>query len=66
MPGPGAVRRALRAIRWYVAGVMGETAYRDYVAHLASAHPGQAPPSEREFWAERHRAQELAPGGRCC
>lgn len=62
----GALRRAARGIRWYVETLMGDRAYATYVAHLAVAHPGVEPPTERAFWRERMADQDRNPGSRCC
>lgn len=55
-----------RTLRWFMTSLMGDRAYEEYVRHLAVEHPGLTPVSERAFWAERYREQELNPGSRCC
>jgi len=60
------VRRAVRGVGWYVMALMGDTAYGNYVAHHRSTHGDEAPLTEREFWKERYREQDLTPGSRCC
>lgn len=60
------VRAVLRAVRWYVHALMGDDAYQRYLAHLAVAHPGVVPPSERQFWRDRYAEQETRPATRCC
>jgi len=45
---------------------MGDNAYARYVGHLALHHPGQAPPTEREYWRARYAEADLHPGARCC
>ena len=57
---------AARGIRWWVASVMGDNAYARYVQHLAQHHPGEAPPTEREYWRERYAEMDAKPGARCC
>ncbi|MGW8568082.1 YbdD/YjiX family protein [Isoptericola sp. NPDC055881] len=53
-------------LRWYVRQVMGDDAYRTYVAHERSAHPDREPLSERAFWREHYAEQDRNPGSRCC
>ncbi|HLZ36228.1 MAG TPA: YbdD/YjiX family protein [Mycobacteriales bacterium] len=56
----------VRAVRWYLREVTGETAYDRYVAHARGAH-GDAPVlSRREFERRRMDAREVRPGSRCC
>ncbi|MFE7509484.1 YbdD/YjiX family protein [Promicromonospora sp. NPDC057488] len=62
----GAVRRGWRALTWYVTGVLGESDYQRYVAHLRRVHPDAAVPTVREFWRDRYAAQDANPGARCC
>lgn len=57
---------AWRGVRWYVGGVMGDTDYARYVAHVRRHHPGAAVPSEREYWRARYAEQDANPGARCC
>jgi uncharacterized short protein YbdD (DUF466 family) len=57
---------AARGVRWWVTSVMGDNAYARYVQHLALHHPGETPPSEREYWRERYAAMDAHPGARCC
>ncbi|MFD6448490.1 YbdD/YjiX family protein [Promicromonospora sp. NPDC060204] len=66
-PGPfDVVRRGWRALAWYVTGVLGESDYQRYVAHLRRAHPDAAVPTVGEFWRDRYAAQDANPGARCC
>ncbi|MFI9485074.1 YbdD/YjiX family protein [Promicromonospora sp. NPDC052451] len=60
------VRRGWRALAWYVTGVLGESDYQRYVAHLRRVHPDAAVPTVREYWRERYAAQDANPGARCC
>jgi uncharacterized short protein YbdD (DUF466 family) len=60
------VRRAWRALAWYVSGVMGESDYARYVAHLRRHHPGTLVPTVEEYWRERYAEQDANPGARCC
>jgi uncharacterized short protein YbdD (DUF466 family) len=46
---------------WYVREVFGETAYDNYLAHCARAHPGGVVLTRREF--EQIKTQ---PNIRCC
>jgi len=64
MPGP--VGRAWRAFAWYVRGVMGESDYDRYVAHLRAHHPDQTPPTVKDYWRQRHAFEDANPSGRCC
>ncbi|MBN8881983.1 uncharacterized short protein YbdD (DUF466 family) [Salana multivorans] len=57
------MRGAWRALRWWVRGVLGASAYDTYVARHRIDHPDHAPLSEREFW--RRRQDEATPKG-CC
>ena len=61
-----AVLATARAVRWYITALMGDDAYRVYVAHQRRHHPDQQPPSEREFWRGRMDDQDRNPGARCC
>jgi uncharacterized short protein YbdD (DUF466 family) len=60
------VRRGWRALAWYVTGVLGESDYARYVAHLRRAHPDRTVPTVREYWRDRYAAQDANPGARCC
>lgn len=55
-----------RQIGWYWSSLMGDNHYRRYVAHRARTHPGEAVPSEREYWRMRHAETESSPNPRCC
>lgn len=57
---------SLKTVRWYVHEVMGDNAYAKFVAHQQAHHPGCPIPSEREFWADKHKQAELNPRARCC
>jgi len=61
-----AASAAGRHLRWYVRQVMGDDAYRTYLTHERSAHPGREPMGEREFWREHYAEQDRNPGSRCC
>ncbi|WP_456285725.1 YbdD/YjiX family protein [Microbacterium sp. JZ70] len=50
----------------FVSGMTGQSRYAAYLAHERERHPDGEPLTEREFWREIHRAQDLDPGGRCC
>ncbi|GHH70212.1 YbdD/YjiX family protein [Promicromonospora soli] len=60
------VRRGWRALAWYVTGVLGESDYQRYVAHLRRVHPDAVVPTVREYWRERYAEQDANPGARCC
>ncbi|GAB2463663.1 YbdD/YjiX family protein [Xylanimonas ulmi] len=60
------VRRAWRALAWYVKGVLGESDYQRYVAHLRRHHPSAPVPSVSEYWRARYADQDANPGARCC
>ena len=60
------VLTAVRGVRWWVTSVMGDNAHARYVQHLAQHHPGETPPTEREFWRERYAEMDAKPGARCC
>lgn len=59
-------RRAAGAVRWYLGALMGDDAYRVYLAHHRRHHPDLPPPTEREFWRQRMDDQDRNPGARCC
>lgn len=61
-----AVVRVARGVRWWYAGVSGESRYAAYLAHQRATHPGDTPMTEREFWVQAHRAAESHPQGGCC
>ncbi|WP_336246433.1 YbdD/YjiX family protein [Microbacterium resistens] len=60
------LRRAWRAVSWYVNGVTGQSRYAAYLAHERAAHPDRVPMTEREFWRRHYAAQDADPGARCC
>lgn len=62
----GALSRGWRAVRWYVSGVLGESDYERYVAHLRRHHAGAAVPTVSEYWRARYAEQDANPGARCC
>lgn len=62
----GWTRRGARSVGWYVGSLMGDTAYRSYLAHHHSVHSHQPPLTEREFWVKRYRDQGASPTSRCC
>lgn len=52
---------------WQIArGVVGETAYEQYLAHHRTAHPDTPPMSKREFWRQHVDRGDRDPGARCC
>lgn len=60
------LRRAGRAVRWYVASVMGDNYYERYLAHRERTHPGEPVMTKAEYWRARTDAQENNPSTRCC
>ncbi|MEV0173333.1 YbdD/YjiX family protein [Streptomyces sp. NPDC050803] len=62
------LRRAVRAVRWYVRELTDESAYDRYVTHLRRTHPEEPVPSRRDFERMRTDRQESDPrqGFRCC
>ena len=46
--------------------MLGVPAYEAYAAHIASAHPGQAPMSRDDFFIERQAARYGVSRFRCC
>ncbi|WAZ24039.1 YbdD/YjiX family protein [Streptomyces cinnabarinus] len=62
------LRRALRAMRWYVRELTDESAYDRYTAHLRRDHPAAPVPTRRDFERMRTDRQESDPrqGFRCC
>jgi uncharacterized short protein YbdD (DUF466 family) len=50
--------------RW-LRRVSGDDAYELYVAHLHTAHPGQALPSRNQFYRQREAAK-WSGINRCC
>ncbi len=61
-----ALARGWRAVRWYVAGVLGESDYQRYVAHLRAHHADAVVPTVSEYWRQRYAEQDANPGARCC
>ena len=59
-------RSVAHGVRWWFASLMGDNAYVRYVEHLALHHPGQPPPTEREYWRAKYAEADLHPGARCC
>ena len=57
---------AVRSLSWYSATLMGDNHYRRYVELRARTHPGEAVPTEAEYWRMRHDATEANPQSRCC
>lgn len=56
------LHRALGALR----RIAGMPDYAAYLAHVAERHPGRAPLSEREFFAEYLRGRYEGGPTRCC
>ncbi|WP_105975406.1 YbdD/YjiX family protein [Streptomyces geranii] len=62
------LRRAFRAVRWYLRELTDESAYDRHVAHLRKERPQAPVPTRREFERMRTDRQEADPrqGFRCC
>ncbi|MFF1722078.1 YbdD/YjiX family protein [Streptomyces sviceus] len=62
------LRRAFRAVRWYVRELTDESAYDRYVAHVRKDHPRAPVPTRKAFERMRTDRQEGDPrqGFRCC
>jgi len=45
--------------------ILGVPDYQRYVAHIRTAHPGEEPVSEEEFF-RRQLEGRAKPGARCC
>lgn len=56
----------MRGLWWWITSVMGDHDYERYLAHMRRVHPGEAVPSERQFWRDRYAASDTNPGPRCC
>lgn len=53
-------------VRWFVKGVVGESAYESYLGHHARSGCPTPPMTERDYWRARSDWQEGNPQGRCC
>lgn len=60
------LRRAIRAMTWWVTSVMGDRDYDRYLVHQRAHHPGEPVLSERDYWRDRYAALDANPGARCC
>ncbi len=60
------LHKASRTVSWYVRGVLGESDYDAYVAHLRKHHPDQPLPTVKQYWRERWDYEEKHPSARCC
>lgn len=56
----------LRAMRWYLREVTGESLYDRYLRRYAREPPHQPPMSRTEFERWRTDRQNNSPGTRCC
>ncbi|WP_338886258.1 YbdD/YjiX family protein [Rhodococcus sovatensis] len=56
----------MRGLWWWITSLMGDKDYERYVAHMSRVHPGEAVPSERQFWRDRYAEADAKPGPRCC
>lgn len=60
------VAAAIRRAKGVLDGVLGDDAYRRYVARHHAEHPDHEPMTEREFWRARDDYAENNVEGRCC
>ncbi|QGK69324.1 putative selenoprotein [Allosaccharopolyspora coralli] len=52
---------------WQIArGIVGETAYEQYLEHHRAHHPDTPALGEREFWRAHIDRGDRDPGSRCC
>ncbi|MFG2801782.1 YbdD/YjiX family protein [Streptomyces pseudovenezuelae] len=61
-----AVRRWVRAVRWYLRELTGEAEYDRYRERQLHRHPLAPVPTRREYEVLRARHREAHPQGRCC
>lgn len=61
-----AFARAWRALRWFTADVLGDSAYDRYVARHRLDHPDHPPLDARSFWRQREAASERQVQTGCC
>ncbi|WNB91611.1 YbdD/YjiX family protein [Bacillus sp. NEB1478] len=60
------IKHVLRIISYISKGVSNLPDYQAYVRHVQEKHPGQTPPSEKEFFEEL-LANKYGPNAkRCC
>jgi uncharacterized short protein YbdD (DUF466 family) len=64
--GEGAARRAISGVLSAARRIAGMPDYAAHVEHLRRCHPGQAIPTEREFYEEFVRARYADGPTRCC
>ena len=60
------MRRGWDFARWYVASIMGDNHYQQYVDRLRRDDPDCPVPTEKEYWRNRMDAQDANPQQRCC
>ena len=61
---PGAVRRALAGVWWYLRELSGEARWDDHLERCE--RDGVVPMSRREFERHRDEHRERSTQGRCC
>jgi uncharacterized short protein YbdD (DUF466 family) len=60
------VKQAIRVISYIGKGISNLPDYQAYVKHVQEKHPGQEPPTEKEFFEEL-LANKYGPNAkRCC
>jgi uncharacterized short protein YbdD (DUF466 family) len=60
------VVRGLRAVTWWIKGVLGEDAYQRYLEHHSRTGCAEPVLTEREFWRARTDRMGRDPQSRCC
>ncbi|GAA2776893.1 YbdD/YjiX family protein [Saccharopolyspora taberi] len=60
------LRRSARGAWQVVRGIVGETAYEQYLEHQRTHHPDHPVLTEREFWRRHVDRGDTNPGSRCC
>ncbi|MEU0897758.1 YbdD/YjiX family protein [Streptomyces massasporeus] len=58
--------RWVRAVRWYLRELTGESEYDRYCLHRQRHHPHAPLPTRREYQVLRTRHQEARTHSRCC
>jgi uncharacterized short protein YbdD (DUF466 family) len=58
--------RVLRAVVWWVKGVVGEDAFDRYLEHHRRSGHTHEPMTAREYWRARTDHQESNPHSSCC
>ena len=56
---------AVRAVWWWLRGVLGDDLYDRYLALHTATHPDKPPMSRSEFYRHRQDEKYNNPGSRC-